>query len=332
MRLRRAPSAVREGDTRGPANPVPRCLLVCAAPQPLERLHRRHHALHCDVCTWVEDIETSSFSLGLTHSLYSFVYFDLFTRTSERFSMPTSPSQPIVRESVNVGVSLGQDQTLNGVTSDWISATKLEQPTDLQVLQTAHESRQDFLALITIQTARQERVEQAADAAWQEVAQLQAQVEHLQRRSRLIAEELAAAEGELQCISAIQASPRREGDMEQLHLLGRTVVYIGGRPSSTPAIRDFVQRHGGEFLHHSAGVSKLPNTLTTLRSGTCIVAFPMDCADHEYTMDLRHTCERLGLPFMALRTASLSCFAATFRREIAPRTTGLPATACLRHG
>ncbi len=272
------------------------------------------------------------FSLGLVHSLYSFVYFDLFAHAPERLRMPTSPSQPIAGASANAGLSLGLSPTPEGKAADCVNTTTLGQPADPQVVQPAHELRKSSLELIAIQTARREKAEQASDAAWQEVAQLQAQVEHLQRRTRLITEELAAAEAELQSISAIHAAPRRENGMAQPLLLDCTVMYVGGRPSSTPAIRDFVQRHGGEFLHHSAGVAHCLAMLATLRPGTCIVALPVDCAGHESTTDIRRTCERQGLPFMALRTASVACFAASVRRESLPRATKQAATPCLRHG
>jgi len=58
--------------------------------------------------------------------------------------------------------------------------------------------------------------------------------------------------------------------------------------------------------------------------------------DHDSVVNLKRLSERHGVPFIALRTASLASFAATVARELAPPDAGTRTTSashfCLRHG
>lgn len=187
--------------------------------------------------------------------------------------------------------------------------------------------------LVALQTQRREHAERLAQEAREQQALLQEQLEHLQEHGRYLREELAAAEAELQHLSAADNHADPSTKNEAL-LHARRVLYVGGRPSSTPAIRDYVHRHGGEFLHHDGGLEDRKGLLESLLPRASLVVFPVDCVDHDSVTKLKRLSERHQVPFIPLRSASLACFAATLRREAAPSAREVFASSrfCLRHG
>lgn len=187
----------------------------------------------------------------------------------------------------------------------------------------------DASALVGMHTQRRERAERAAGQAWAEAGRLQQMAEQLQQRVQCLGEELAAAEKELHRAAA---EPQAMDTVQQQALQGRRLLYVGGRPSSTPAIRDHVQRHGGEFLHHDGGLETRKGLLAAQLPRVDLVVFPVDCVDHDSVVNLKRLSERHGVPFLALRTASLASFAATVARELAPPSPDRASHFCLRHG
>ncbi|WP_431262015.1 DUF2325 domain-containing protein [Roseateles chitinivorans] len=195
-------------------------------------------------------------------------------------------------------------------------------------------SAQDLLAQVAVQTERRERAERVAEDAVRQLERLKEQLERTQAHVRAQAEELAAAEAELQRLSA--GVPDAGSDGAAL-LVGRRILYVGGRPSSTPAIRDFVESRDGEFLHHDGGLETRKGLLAALLPRADLVVFPVDCIDHDSALNLKRLSERHQVPFLALRSASLASFAAAVRRELVPSGDGAdqgPGARrfCLRHG
>ncbi|SPJ15363.1 conserved hypothetical protein [Burkholderiales bacterium] len=143
--------------------------------------------------------------------------------------------------------------------------------------------------------------------------------------------ELAAAESELRELSDDGSTPGRRLDER---LRGRRVLYVGGRPSSTPAIRDLVLRHGGEFQRHDGGLEDRKGLLAAAVAWAELVAFPVDCIDHDAARNLKRLCTRQSVPFLALRCASIASFATACSTGPGPSTEDDdPAHAtCLRHG
>ncbi len=186
---------------------------------------------------------------------------------------------------------------------------------------------------VALQTQRREQAERWAGEARALAQRLQDQLDHLQAQGRAMAEELAAAEAELQQLSA-SATGADAARPSALLLQSRRVLYVGGRPSSTPAIRDYVQRHGGEFLHHDGGLETRKGLLAALLPRADLVVFPVDCVDHDSVSNLKRLSERHQVPFIALRSASLASFAATLRRELTPvdDSSAVPPRFCLKHG
>lgn len=184
---------------------------------------------------------------------------------------------------------------------------------------------------MALQTERRERAERQAEDAARQFASLREQLERVQAHGRAQAEELAAAEAELHRLSA--GVPDTGADGAAL-LARRRVLYVGGRPSSTPAIRDFVEGRGGEFLHHDGGLEARKGLLAALLPRADLVVFPVDCIDHDSALNLKRLAERHQVPFLALRSASLASFAAAVRRELVPSGDGAGEGGprfCLRH-
>ncbi|WP_158218898.1 DUF2325 domain-containing protein [Roseateles aquatilis] len=192
----------------------------------------------------------------------------------------------------------------------------------------------DAAELIALHTQRREHAERIAEDAGHRLRQVQEQLDRALAHAQSLTEELSAAEGELQQISAQGTSAGETGpDGSDVALLAaRRVLYVGGRPSSTPAIRDFVHRHGGEFLHHDGGLESRKGLLSALLPRADLVVFPVDCVDHDSVANLKRLAERHQVPFVPLRSASLASFAATLRRELTPSSSTAPPRFCLRHG
>ncbi|RTL44242.1 MAG: DUF2325 domain-containing protein [Burkholderiales bacterium] len=180
-------------------------------------------------------------------------------------------------------------------------------------------------ALISLQVTRRERAEEAAETAAREAATLKAQVRELKDKLNALARELAAAEDEL------HASAQPAGDAIRYGIEGKRLLYVGGRPSSTPSIRDFVARHGGEFLHHDGGIESRKGLLAAQLPKADLVVFPVDCIDHDSALQLKRLCEKQERPYMPLRSASLASLAAALRTEVQATLSDTPRF-CLRHG
>jgi hypothetical protein len=180
---------------------------------------------------------------------------------------------------------------------------------------------------IALQTERRERAEQSAAAAWSEQARLQQELDRSREHSLALHRELAAAEAEL----GGEGDPVESPGVLDRRLRGQRVFYVGGRPSSSTAIRALAVRHGAEFQRHDGGLEDRKGLLAAGVSWATVVAFPVDCIDHDSATNIKRLCARQGVAFCVLRSASVTSFAAALSR---PRD-DLPAAAppiCLRHG
>lgn len=188
-------------------------------------------------------------------------------------------------------------------------------------------------AQVALQTERRERAEQVSATAVGEVARLREELEHLSRHTQTLGRELAAAETQLREAGEGPDAPSRSLEKQ---LRGRRILYVGGRPSSTPAIRDLVTRHGGEFQRHDGGLEDRKGLLASGVAWAELVVFPVDCIDHDSAGNLKRLCLRQGVRFLPLRSASVASFAAALHHPSAepgqePMRSGL-ASVCLKHG
>ncbi len=171
------------------------------------------------------------------------------------------------------------------------------------------------VAAVALQTQRREQAEQAAAVARNEVTRIGEQLDHGRRHAAVLRHELAAAEAQLRETGA--GTPPQGRRLDQA-LRGRRLLYVGGRPSSTPAIRDLVLRHGGEFRHHDGGLEDRKGLMASSIAWAQMVVFPVDCVDHDSAGNLKRLCARQGIPYFALRCASVASFAAGLSARLDP--------------
>jgi hypothetical protein len=152
------------------------------------------------------------------------------------------------------------------------------------------------------ETARRQRLEQRLAATIEAGAEAERTRHQLERQCKALGEELAAVENRVSLLL-----PAREGAAAPVHLCGRSVLYVGGRAHQIPQCRAIVERFGGAFLHHDAGVEHSAALLPGLISRADIVLFPVDCVSHDAVAVVKRSCSQLGKRLMPLRTSSLAC-------------------------
>lgn len=184
---------------------------------------------------------------------------------------------------------------------------------------------------IALQTRRREEAENRSRALASDVNRLEGELARLREQAAAMARELAASEAELRSRSA---GGDESGSALTDALRDRKVLYVGGRPSSSAAIRDLVLRHGGEFQRHDGGIEDRKGSLAPALAWASLVVFPVDCVDHDSALALKRSCLRQSVPFLALRSASVASFAAGIADWARPQSE--PGCGCgrrcLKHG
>ncbi|SAK73904.1 peptidase [Caballeronia catudaia] len=118
---------------------------------------------------------------------------------------------------------------------------------------------------------------------------------------------------------------------------GRRIVYVGGRPNSNAVLKSPVGAAGGELIVHDGGIEDRKGLLAAALPDADVVLFPVDCIDHDSMNMLKRVCERHGVAYSPLHTASVASFVEFVARLTAStqqrRVSGPPPSAfCLRHG
>ncbi|MCA0244095.1 MAG: DUF2325 domain-containing protein [Proteobacteria bacterium] len=233
-----------------------------------------------------------------------------------------------------------QDRAARAAAEQRCSHLELQLAHAAAALPAANEAAYDGLARsVALQTRRREEAESRVRALAAEVERLEAERAAALNQAAELARELAASEAALHSRSADgddgTAPALAQALAEALH--GRALLYVGGRPSSSAAIRDLVLRHGGEFQRHDGGIEERKGLLAAALARASLVAFPVDCIDHDSALALKRACLRQSVPFLPLRTASVASFAAAVAAWARPPVPPPPPACgcggpCLRHG
>lgn len=89
---------------------------------------------------------------------------------------------------------------------------------------------------------------------------------------------------------------------------GRTILYVGGRPSVISHCREVIESCGGKFIHHDGGIDesigKIPNIIDNVDS----VFFPVDCISHNASSSVKRLCKKIHKPVVFLKNSSVSAF------------------------
>ena len=156
---------------------------------------------------------------------------------------------------------------------------------------------------LTREAARREAVEEKLAVARRELEAASRERDAGARREAALGEELAAMEALL--AGASEASQATGSDAAKW-----TILYVGGRPAVLAALRNVAEHRGVELLHHDGGVEDNTSILAGLAGRSDAVVFPVDCISHAAVIVVKQLCRQMEKPFIALRSASVSAFAA----------------------
>ncbi len=92
-------------------------------------------------------------------------------------------------------------------------------------------------------------------------------------------------------------------------VVGKKLLYIGGRTNLIQYYRTLVEENGGSFLHHDGGNEDSLSRLGELLKNVDAVFCPVDCVSHGACLKAKDACKRRGKPFVLLRSSGLSAFA-----------------------
>lgn len=148
-------------------------------------------------------------------------------------------------------------------------------------------------------TRAQSRAELQRDAAEARAVILEA------RTQRLNAEvaELSAELAELR--AAYQPAPANDPVPD---LVGRCVLYVGGRDRLMPHLQAAARKCNGELVHHDGGLSEGAAKLDSALDRADVVVCPVDCVSHDAVDRIKQACRRCDKPFVPLRGMGISAF------------------------
>ncbi|SAL04651.1 peptidase [Caballeronia calidae] len=186
---------------------------------------------------------------------------------------------------------------------------------------------------LALHTSRREAAEQRAQREEAGTRALRNKLGEAQALLRVVQSECAALERAT--LDAGDRTGARRRGIEWAN--GKRIVYVGGRPSSNTVLKALVEEAGGELTVHDGGIEDRKGLLAGALPNADVVLFPVDCIDHDSMSMLKRVCERHGVEYSPLRTASVASFVefvarltAGTRHTEAPSPP--PSAFCLRHG
>lgn len=127
-----------------------------------------------------------------------------------------------------------------------------------------------------------------------------------ERRAAALQAEIDAVERSLRTVTQTQA----EAAAPPMALDGLTVLYVGGRPTQMPHIRQATTERGGNLLYHDGGIEDNDLVLASMVSRADIIFFPVDCVSHGAVGTVKRTCRSEGKKYVPLRSAAVTSFIA----------------------
>ena len=191
--------------------------------------------------------------------------------------------------------------------------TMLEEQTQATQLSAEVES---LTSQLTAERDRADRANAAAAAAQQQATrtvahnQWLAQQMNESQQERDLLEATLARLLHLPCADLeleIADNASADGDAS-LDLVGRCVLYVGGRPNQCAHFRTLVERCNGRFIHHDGGREDARSQLWDVMQQADAVLCPLDCVSHDAMQRVKRFCERNTKPLVWLPRASLAAF------------------------
>ena len=188
---------------------------------------------------------------------------------------------------------------------------------------------------VALHTSRREAAEQRMQQEHDAAVALRHSRDQALAQLKLVQSECDALErATVDAADAANGTGARRASLDGVQ--GKRIVYVGGRPGSNAALKRLVESAGGELVVHDGGVEDRKGLLAAALPGADIVVFPVDCVDHDSMNTLKRICERQGIDYHPLRTASVASFVELIARLHPEHLEQLrnppPSAFCLRHG
>ena len=209
-------------------------------------------------------------------------------------------------------------------------ATASELESEIECLR---EKVQEGERRLALHTSRREAAEQRARQEEDEKRALRNRLGEAQALLEVVQAECAALER-----AALDAGDQSDARRRAVAWVsGKRIVYVGGRPNSNAVLKALVEAAGGELIVHDGGIEDRKGLLAAALPNADVVLFPVDCIDHDSMGMLKRVCERHGVEYSPLRTASVASFVEFVARLSAsmqhtPASAPPPSAFCLRHG
>jgi hypothetical protein len=206
-----------------------------------------------------------------------------------------------VRATMRVGFSQ-KDREINRLQTALVSSH--ESPRNIAV-------SSDEVASLRSTAAKFQQRFQAAEIRIEKLSRLlsEARLERDDLAEKLFVQQQLVHELQADVLDLEERLAGQENDkVSHLSLAGMTVLYVGGRTSSIPRLRQSVERRHGRLIHHDGGQAQNVNLLGGLIGSADCVVFPVECVSHQAMQILKKRCLEVGKPFFALPstgTASL---------------------------
>jgi hypothetical protein len=162
----------------------------------------------------------------------------------------------------------------------------------------------DLRRQLEAESRRRVTAEERLARAQAMAAQAQAAARQAHHRAAELQDEIDAVERTLRTGTEIPSAGT------PMALDGLTVLYVGGRPTQMPHIRQAAAERGGNLLHHDGGIEDNDLMLATMVSRADIIFFPVDCVSHSAAGTVKRTCRNAGKKYVPLRSAGVTSFIA----------------------
>ncbi|KXU82269.1 peptidase [Paraburkholderia monticola] len=212
-------------------------------------------------------------------------------------------------------------------------------PADTTTLEAQVQQLREWLATadqrVALHTSRREAAEQRMQQEQDAAVALRHSRDQALALLKLVQSECDALErATVDAADAENGTGPRRASLDGVQ--GKRIVYVGGRPGSNAALKRLVDAAGGELVVHDGGLEDRKGLLAAALPGADIVVFPVDCVDHDSMNTLKRICERHGIDYHPLRTASVASFVELIARlhpeHVAQLRNAPPSPFCLRHG
>jgi hypothetical protein len=199
-------------------------------------------------------------------------------------------------------------------------------------MQRLTEKVEDGERRLALHTSRREAAEQRAQQDENTVRELRNRLGDAQALLKVVQAECAALER-----ATLDSSDQPDARARAFEWVnGKRIVYVGGRPTSNAMLKSLVDAAGGELTVHDGGIEDRKGLLAAALPNADVVLFPVDCIDHDSMNMLKRVCDRHGVEYAPLRTASVASFVEFIARlgsnHGESASAPPPSAFCLRHG